>query len=83
VRVAQLTASGDRVVLIETRAGAAVRGGPGPAVVTALRVMPASEAYPWSTATASLGNILVTAKTGLPADALRPLLGRLGDATGQ
>ena len=81
VRVAQLTSAGERIVLTETRAGAAVRGGPGPAIVTAMRVMPASEAYPFSTATASLGNILVTAKTSLSADALRPLLGRLSDVT--
>jgi hypothetical protein len=79
VRVAQLTQSGERIVLTETRAGAAVRGGPGPAVVTALRVMPASEAYPWSTGTASFGNILVTVKTSLSADVLRPLLQRLGE----
>jgi hypothetical protein len=83
VRLAQVTASGERIVLTETRAGAAVRGGSGPAVVTALRVMPASEAYPWCTGTASLGNILVTVKTKLSADALRPLLQRLGEAPGQ
>ena len=83
VRVAQLTPSGERIVLTETRAGAAVRGGSGPAVVTALRVMPASEAYPWCTGTASLGNILVTVKTKLSADALRPLLQRLGEASAQ
>ncbi len=79
VRVAQLTPGGDRIVLTETRAGAAVRGGTGPVVVTALRVMPPSEAYPWSTATASLGNILITVKTAVAADALRSLLGRLGE----
>jgi len=83
VRLAQLTASGDRIVLTETRAGAAVRGGSGPAVLTALRVMPASEAYPWCTGTASLGNILVTVKTKLSADVLRPLLQRLGEVPGQ
>jgi hypothetical protein len=83
VRLAQLTATGERIVLTETRAGAAVRGGAGPAVVTALRVMPASEAYPWCTGTASLGNILVTVKTKLSADALRPLLQRLGEVPGQ
>ena len=83
VRVAQLTQAGERIVLTETRAGAAVRGGSGPAVVTALRVMPASEAYPWSTGTASLGNILVTVKTSLSADVLRPLLQRLAEVPGQ
>lgn len=83
VRLAQLTQSGERIVLTETRAGAAVRGGSGPAVVTALRVMPASEAYPWSTGTASLGNILVTVKTSLSADILRPLLQRLAEVPGQ
>jgi hypothetical protein len=45
--------------------------------------MPASEAYPWSTGTASLGNILVTVKTSLSADVLRPLLNRLGEVPGQ
>jgi hypothetical protein len=83
VRLAQVTQSGERIVLTETRAGAAVRGTSGPAVVTALRVMPASEAYPWSTGTASFGNILVTVKTGLSADVLRPLLQRLGEVPGQ
>jgi len=79
VRIAQLTSTCDRVVLTETRAGANVRGGSGPAVVTALRIMPASEAYPYSTGSASFGNILVTVKTSLTADALRPLLGRLSE----
>jgi len=83
IRVAQLTSSGERIVLTETRAGAAVRGGSGPAIVTALRVMPASEAYPWCTGTASLGNILVTVKTKLAAEVVRPLLQRLGEMPGQ
>jgi hypothetical protein len=78
VRVVQLAPSGARIVLTETRAGAAVRGA-GPTVVTALRVMPPSEAYPYSTGTASLGNILITAKSSLAADALRALLERLGE----
>ncbi len=79
VRVAQLTPSGERIVLTETRAGADVRGGAGPAVVTSIRVMPASEAYPWSTGTVSFGNILVTAKTHLAADALRSYLGTMSE----
>ena len=79
VRVAQLTESGDRIALTETRAGAAVRGA-GPAVVTALRVMPPSEAYPFSTGTVSLGNILITVKSRLAPDALRALLAKLQDA---
>jgi hypothetical protein len=79
VRVVQLTQSGERIVLTETRAGAAVRGGAGPAVVTALRVMPPSEAYQFSTGTASLGNLLITVKSSLAADALRVLLERLGE----
>jgi len=79
VRVVQLTQSGERIVLTETRAGAAVRGGAGPAVVTALRVMPPSEAYPFSTGTASLGNLLITVKSSLAVDALRVLLERLGE----
>ncbi|HXY70282.1 MAG TPA: DUF4388 domain-containing protein [Gemmatimonadales bacterium] len=79
VRVAQVTAGCERIVLTETRAGANVRGGTGPAVVTALRVMPASEAYPYATGSASFGNILVTVKTGMSADSLRPLLSRLNE----
>jgi hypothetical protein len=79
IRMAQLTQAGERIVLTETRAGAAVRGGPGTAVVTALRVMPPSEGYPWSTATASLGNILITVKTGVAVETLRSLLARLGE----
>lgn len=79
VRVVQLSQAGERIVLTETRAGAAVRGGAGPAVVTALRVMPPSEAYPFSTGTASLGNLLITVKSSLAADALRALLDRLGE----
>ena len=79
VRIAQLTSACERIVLTETRAGANVRGGTGPAMVTALRIMPASEAYPYSTGSASFGNILVTVKTSLTADALRPLLGRLNE----
>ena len=81
VRVAQIAEGGQRVVLIETRAGAAVRGEEGPAHVTALRVLPASEAYPYATGTASFGNILITAKTGASADLLRTLLGRLAEVT--
>ncbi len=80
VRVTQLTESGQRIVLTETRAGAAVSGGPGTAHVTALRVMPPSEAYPMSTGTVSFGNILITVKSSIGADALRSLLERLGDA---
>ena len=79
VRVVQLTQSGERIVLTETRAGAAVRGGAGPAVVTALRLMPPSEAYQFSTGTASLGNLLITVKSSLAADALRVLLEGLGE----
>ena len=78
IRVAQLTQAGERIILTETRAGAAVRGA-GPAIVTALRVMPPSEAYPWSTATASFGNILITVKTSVAAETLRSLLARLGE----
>lgn len=78
VRVAQLTQSGQRIVLTETRAGAAVRAG-GPVVVTALRVIPPSDAYPWSTATASFGNVLINVKTKLAIESLRAMLGRLGE----
>ena len=61
-------------------AGAAGTGGP--ARVTALRILPASDAYPFSTGTATLGNLLITAKSSLAADVLRPLLERLGEAAG-
>jgi hypothetical protein len=74
-RVALLTASGERIVLTQTRSGApAVGGAPR---VTALRIIPASEAYPLTTGTASFGSLLVTAKTTLAGDALRALLGKL------
>jgi len=74
VRVAQLTASGQRIVLTETRAGAPVPGTPR---VTALRIIPASQTYPLTTGTASFGNLLVTAKATMPGDALRALLATL------
>jgi len=77
VRVTQITPAGERIVLTETRAGAAVRAGP--ATITALRVMPPSEAYPYSTGTVSFGGILITAKASIPAEALRAHLQRLGE----
>jgi len=74
-RVALLTASGERIVLTQTRSGApAVGGAPR---VTALRIIPASEAYPLTTGTASFGSLLVTAKTTLAGDTLRALLATL------
>jgi hypothetical protein len=82
VRVVQLTESGERIVLTETLAGASVRAA-GPARLTALRIVPPSEAYPLSTGTASLGNLLITARSSLAPDALRALLERLGDAAGR
>jgi len=78
VRVAQVAPGGERIVLTETRSGAAVR--PGPAVITALRVMPASEAYPFSTGTVSFGAILITAKSSVSADALHGHLEKLVEA---
>jgi hypothetical protein len=66
------------IVLTETRSGTPTRA-PGPAVVNAVRVMPASKAYPFATGTVSLGNLLVTAKTSIAAEALRPLLERMGE----
>jgi len=77
VRLAQVTPGGERIVLVETRAGNAVRTGP--AIVTALRVMPPSEAYPFSSGSVSFGNILITAKSALSAEALRALLNQLGE----
>jgi hypothetical protein len=74
VRIAQLTATGQRIVLTETRAGAPVPGTPR---VTALRIIPASQTYPLTTGTASFGNLLVTAKAALPGDSLRALLATL------
>jgi hypothetical protein len=81
IRVTQLTHSGDRVILVVARAGAPARQ-PNPRV-TALRIIPASAAYPTTTGTASFGNLLVTAKTELPADSLRIQLGRLTEASGR
>jgi hypothetical protein len=80
VRVVQLAESGERIVLTLTRAGAAVSGGGGPMRVTALRVIPPSEAYPQTTGTASVGNLLVTARSTMAAEPLRALLERLGEA---
>lgn len=77
VRVAHVSASGERIVLIQSRSGAFVRGGP--ARVTALRIMPPSEAYPITTGTASFGRLLVTAQTAMSADSLRILLRQLGE----
>ncbi|HWP39014.1 MAG TPA: carboxypeptidase regulatory-like domain-containing protein [Gemmatimonadales bacterium] len=77
IRVAQLTPSGERVALVETRSGAPPTGEPR---LTALRIMPPSEAYPVTTGTGSFGNLLVTATTSLPPDSLRALLGRLVQA---
>jgi hypothetical protein len=79
VRVVQIAESGERIELTETLAGAAVRGGAGPARLTALRIIPASEAYPQSTGTASFGSLLITVKSTLAAEALRSLLERLGE----
>lgn len=76
-RVAQLTATGERIVLTETRSGAPGLGGGTPRV-TALRVIGPTEAYPLSTGTASFGSLLVTAKTTLSVDSLRAMLGKLG-----
>jgi hypothetical protein len=74
VRVSQLTQSGERVVLTVTAAGPAAAGA---AQVTAIRVRPGSDANPISMGTASYGNLLVTARTLLPADSLRVQLQRL------
>jgi hypothetical protein len=79
VRVVQITDGGQRLALTETRAGAAVSGGTGPAHVTALRVMPPSEAYAFTTGTVSFGSILITVKTSIAPDALRALLERLAE----
>jgi hypothetical protein len=74
-RVALLPPSGERIVLTETRSGAPALGGT--PRVTALRIIPATEAYPITTGTASFGGLLVTAKTTLPGDTLRALLAKL------
>ena len=78
VRVAQITPSGERVALVETRSGAATRADR--PRLTALRLMPPSDAYPVTTGTGSFGNLLVTATTALPPDSLRALLARLIEA---
>ena len=79
MRVVQITDGGQRLALTETRAGAAVSGGTGPAHVTALRVMPPSEAYAFTTGTVSFGSILITVKTSIAPDALHALLERLAE----
>ena len=76
VRVAQLTRSGQRIVLIET-AGAEVPSS-GAVRATAVSVMPPLEPSGESIGSASLGNLQITARSRLAPDALRPLLGRLG-----
>ena len=78
VRVTQLTESGQRIILTLTRAGAAVSAA-GTARVTALRVIPPSDAYPMATGSVSFGNILITARAGIPADELRGHLERLAE----
>ncbi|HXV87402.1 MAG TPA: carboxypeptidase regulatory-like domain-containing protein, partial [Gemmatimonadales bacterium] len=74
IRVAQLSESGERVALVETRSAAARADRPR---LTALRVMPPSEAYPVTTATGSFGGLLVTATSTMDPNALRSLLTRL------
>lgn len=80
VRIAHLVDSGERISLVVSRSGPANRA----AVprVTALRIIPATEAYPITTGTASFGAFLVTAKTRLPAETLRTLLQELELASG-
>ncbi len=74
IRVAQLTDEGERVVLTISRSGPAVGVS---RRVTALRTVPPSEVYPLTTGTASIGGLLVTAKTSLSEEELRTLLTRL------
>jgi len=76
-RVALLTPAGERLVLTETRSGAPVIGGT--PRVTALRIIPGSDAYPVTTGTASFGTLLVTAKTTLDPETLRSLLTKLAE----
>ncbi len=80
VRVAHLTESGERITLVESRSGpvnaAAISR------VTALRIIPPTEAYPITTGTVSFGNLLVTAKATLPEASLRSFLQRLSESEG-
>jgi hypothetical protein len=76
-RVALLTTAGERIVLTETRSGAPIVGGT--PRVTALRIIPGTEAYPVTTGTVSFGSLLVTAKTTLDPDTLRSLLTKLAE----
>ena len=80
VRVAHLTESGERITLVESRSGpvnaAAISR------VTALRIIPPTEAYSITTGTVSFGNLLVTAKATLPEEALRSFLQRLSESEG-
>jgi hypothetical protein len=81
VRVAHLAESGERIILVVTRSGPAARP-PNPRL-TALRVMPASEAFPETTGTASYGGLVVTATATLSADELKSLLVGLAELIGE
>jgi hypothetical protein len=80
IRVAQLTDSGERISLVVSRSGPANRASI--PRVTALRIIPPTEAYPITTGTASFGTLLVTAKSTLAAESLRALLQQLVEADG-
>jgi hypothetical protein len=79
VRVAQIARSGQRIVLTQMSAAMPAEGG----VVARLRAtgvnVGAGEANGMTIGTASFGNLFVTVKSRLAADALRPLLQRLGE----
>jgi hypothetical protein len=78
IRVSQVAPTGERILLTQSRSGGA--RGAGPAAVTAIRVMPPSEAYPYSSGTVTLGTLMITARSTLPPDALRSLLERLAES---
>ena len=78
--MAHLTESGERITLVESRSGpvnaAAISR------VTALRIIPPTEAYSITTGTVRFGNLLVTAKATLPEELLRLFLQRLSESEG-
>jgi len=78
IRVAQLTESGERITMVVSRSGPA--NSSALPRVTALRIIPPTEAYPITTGTVSFGVFMVTAKAKLAEETLRALLRRLVEA---
>jgi hypothetical protein len=78
IRVAQLTESGERIAMVISRSGPA--NSAALPRVTALRIIPPTEAYPITTGTVNFGVFMVTAKAKLTEESLRALLRRMVEA---